>query len=307
MIIEKGKGRQNVLKLQPPGPPGWPVFSTIFDLGTVPHQTLYKLRSKYGLVLGLKLGSVNTVVIQSAKAASKLFNNHDQDFCDRKCPVALTAHNYGQGAISLGRYGNYWRLARRICSTEFLVNRRINEMAPLRRKCIDDMMRYMEEDVAAAHARGEEGKVNLAHYLFLISFNLIGNLVLSRDILSSRSEEGKEFFDAMNKGIKWNMVRDMGRAMKIVSKFVEQKIKDRKLAKEKTTKDLLDVFLEYEGISLAHKVIRLGLATLLHSFDWQLGNNITPEAIDMEERMGIRVRKLIPLEAIPKKRILYGR
>ncbi|XVF76289.1 hypothetical protein PTKIN_Ptkin13bG0254400 [Pterospermum kingtungense] len=61
------------------------------------------------------------------------------------------------------------------------------------------------------------------------------------------------------------------------------------------------------GISLAPKVVHLGLATLLHSFDWELGNNITPEAIDMEERLGITVRKLIPLEAIAKKRILFGR
>ncbi|XVF76290.1 hypothetical protein PTKIN_Ptkin13bG0254500 [Pterospermum kingtungense] len=487
---------RNVLKLQPaPGPPGWPVVGNIFDLGTEPHQTLYKHRSKYGPVLGLKLGSVNTVVIQSAKAASELFKNHDQDFCDRKCPDALNAHNYSQGTVAFSRYGDYWRLARRICSTELLVNRRINEMAPLRRKCIDDMTRYMEEDVAAAHARGEEGKVNLAHYLFLSSFNLIGNVVLSRDIISSRSEEGKEFFDAMNKVMEWtgkpnlsdffpvltwfdpqgirrNMVRDMGRAMKILNRFVEKRIEDRKVAKEKTTKDLLDVLLEYEGegkkgpdtisnqtisglilemffagsettsstiewamaellrnpemmtkakeeldriigperkveesdmdqlpylqaviketlrlhpavplllprnamrdtnymgylipkdtqifvnawaigrdpeswkdpltfkperflgskidykgqnfelipfgagrricigISLAHKVLHLGLATLLHSFDWELGNNITPEAIDMEERIGVTLRKLIPMEAIPKKRVLHAR
>lgn len=244
--------QRNVLKLQPPGPPGWPVIGNILDLGTVPHQTLYKFRLKYGPVLGLKLGSVNTVVIQSAKAASELFKKHDQDFCDRKCPHSLTAHNYSQGTIALGRYGNYWRLVRRICSMEFLVNRRINEMAPLRRKCIDDMTGYMEEDVAAAQARGEEGKVMLAHYLFLMSFNLVGNLVLSRDILSSQSEEGKEFFDAMNKvmewagkpnlsdflpvlkwldpqGIKRNMVRDMGRTIKILSRFVEERIEDGKL------------------------------------------------------------------------------
>ncbi|XWS66756.1 hypothetical protein CRYUN_Cryun05aG0227700 [Craigia yunnanensis] len=61
----------------------------------------------------------------------------------------------------------------------------------------------MEEDKAEAHARGEEGKINLAHFLFLTSFNLVGNLVLSRDLLSSRSKEGKEFFDAMNKVMVW--------------------------------------------------------------------------------------------------------
>ncbi|XVE96518.1 hypothetical protein REPUB_Repub02eG0229500 [Reevesia pubescens] len=48
-------------------------------------------------------------------------------------------------------------------------------------------------------------------------------------------------------GIKRNMVRDMGRAMKIVSRFVRERIEELKLAKENTTKDFLDVLLEYEG------------------------------------------------------------
>lgn len=61
------------------------------------------------------------------------------------------------------------------------------------------------------------------------------------------------------------------------------------------------------GISLAHKVVHLGLATLLHSFDWELGNNISPETIDVDERVGITARKLVPLEAIPKKRVMDAR
>ncbi|KAK2655067.1 hypothetical protein Ddye_008119 [Dipteronia dyeriana] len=39
----------------------------ILGLGTIQHQDFYKLRSKYGPVLGLKLGSVNTMVIQYLK------------------------------------------------------------------------------------------------------------------------------------------------------------------------------------------------------------------------------------------------
>ncbi|XWS66757.1 hypothetical protein CRYUN_Cryun05aG0227800 [Craigia yunnanensis] len=139
VLVLRRRQLGNALKLQPPGPPGWPIFGNIFYLGTMPHQTLYKLKPKYGPVLSLKLGSVNTVVIKSAKAASELFKNHDQDFFDRQCPVVLTAHNYCRGTLALGRYGKYWRMLRRICSMELLVNRRINEMAVLRRKCIDDM------------------------------------------------------------------------------------------------------------------------------------------------------------------------
>ncbi|XVE76044.1 hypothetical protein DITRI_Ditri12bG0141400 [Diplodiscus trichospermus] len=86
----------------------------------------------------------------TTKAASELFKNiHDQDLRDHKCSVVFTAHNYCQGTLALGRYGNW----------QFLVNRRINEMALLRRKCIDDTIRDMEEDIAAANACGEEGMV----------------------------------------------------------------------------------------------------------------------------------------------------
>ncbi|KAE8666278.1 Detected protein of unknown function [Hibiscus syriacus] len=203
-------------------------------------------------------------------AASKLFKNHDHDFCDRKYPVDLTTHDYCLGSLAFGRYGESWRMLHRICSKELLVNRPTNETTRLRRKCTDDMIRYIEEDAAAAHGRGEEGKVNLAHFFFLMSFNLVGNLVLSRDLLSSQSKEGKEFFDAMKEvmvcagksnlsdflpvlkwldpqGIKRNMVREMGRAMKIVSSFVEERIDELKLPKDKTNKDLLDALLEHTG------------------------------------------------------------
>ncbi|CBI30230.3 unnamed protein product, partial [Vitis vinifera] len=56
------------------------------------------------------------------------------------------------------------------------------------------------------------------------------------------------------------------------------------------------------GISLANKLLPLALASLLHCFDWELGGGVTPETMDMNERVGITVRKLIPLKPIPKRR-----
>ncbi|KAK1587750.1 hypothetical protein Q3G72_016460 [Acer saccharum] len=185
---------------QPPGPPGWPIIGNILDIGTVPHRDFYKLRSKYGPVLWLKLGSINTMVIQSAKAATEFFKNQDHIFCDRKSPIVLTAHNYYQGSLAIGRYGVY--------------------PAPLL-------------NGAPAQARGELDEVDLSQYLFFMAFNLVGKLKLSRDLLDSQSKEGQEFFAAMKKVVEWtgkpnladflpflkrldpqgikrNMVRDMG-------------------------------------------------------------------------------------------------
>ncbi|KAK9266756.1 hypothetical protein L1049_027330 [Liquidambar formosana] len=154
-------------------------------------------------VLWLKLGSINTMVIQSPKATAELFKNHDLVFSDCKCPDALTTLNYYQGSMAFGRYGAYWRIIRRACSTELLVNKRINEMAPPRRKWVDNMIRWIEEDAAAPCARGESGVMNLPHFLFLMAFNLVGNIMLVRDVLELQSKEGPEFFDAMDKFMEW--------------------------------------------------------------------------------------------------------
>lgn len=76
-----------------------------------------------------------------------------------------------------------------------LITKQIDQTAALRQKCIDDMIRYIEEDVAEAQAQGESGEIKVAHYLFLMTFNLIGNLVLSRDLVNPRSKDGHEFHE----------------------------------------------------------------------------------------------------------------
>ncbi|KAH7856178.1 hypothetical protein Vadar_033596 [Vaccinium darrowii] len=265
------KTRNSATKQRPPGPTGWPVIGNMFDLGIMPHQNLYKLRSKYGPVLWLKLGSVNTMVIQSPKAAAELFKNHDSTFCDRKCPDALTSWGYNQGSMAVGNYGTYWRILRRLCSSEFLVNKRVNGTAALRQKCVDNMIRWIEEDSLASRACGGLGEVQLSRFLFLMAFNVVGNLMLSKDLLEPQSVEGHEFFDAMSKvmelagkpnvadflpylkwmdpmGIKRNADRHMGRIMTIAAKFVTERIQQKKHSSiEKVHKDFLDVMLEYEG------------------------------------------------------------
>ena len=257
-------------KLRPPGPQGWPIFGNIFDLGTMPHQTLNSLRFQYGPVLGLQLGAINTVVIQSAKVASELFKNHDLIFSNRMVPCAFTALNYNQGSLAMSNYGTHWRTLRKVCSSELLVIKRINEMSPLRRKCVETMIRWIEDDATAARAGGGSGQVEVSHLVFCMAFNLIANLMLSRDFVGMKSEEGDEFYDAMNKimelagkpnaadffpflkwldpqGIKRNMVRELGRAMEIVAGFVKERVEERQTGMEKEKKDFLDVLLGYRS------------------------------------------------------------
>ncbi|KAK6943960.1 Cytochrome P450 [Dillenia turbinata] len=474
-------------KSLPPGPPGWPVIGNMLDLGGVmPHQTLYKLQLRYGPVMWLQLGSIGTLVVQSAKAAADLFKSHDLAISDRRCPDVVKVHGYNQGAISVCRYGPYWRFVRRLYASE-LINKQIDGMT-VRRKCIDDMIRSIEEETEASRARGGLGEVIVWQSLFLMTFNLMGNLIFSKDLLGSDGKEGHHFLDAMNNIVEWagkpNVAdflpflkwvdpqglrraasKEMAQALEVVAGFMQEREKERCSEKEKIERDFLDALLESEsdekegkisyqnikiiiveaffggtettssvlewtltellrkpeimrkaqgeldsvvgakskveesdidklvylqtiiketlrlhpslpllvprntledinymgywipkntqvfvnawaigrdpefwddpltfkperfldanidykgqifglipfgsgrrmcvGMSMAHRVLHLAVASLLHYFDWELDGNIIPETIDMNERSGMAVRKLVPLKAIPRRR-----
>ncbi|KAM1748340.1 hypothetical protein ACFX12_009344 [Malus domestica] len=79
---------------------------------------------------------------------------------------------------------------RRLVTVEMVANKRINETAFIRRKCIDNMQLCVEEEASKV----EEGRgVHVARFVFLMTFNLLGNLMLSRDLVDTNSEEGLEF------------------------------------------------------------------------------------------------------------------
>ncbi|CAI9778844.1 unnamed protein product [Fraxinus pennsylvanica] len=263
-IFYTRKPHQNRL---PPGPTGWPLFGNIFQLGTSPHKTIAGLKHEYGPIVLLKMGSVKTMVILSADIADDFFKNHDLSFIDRRIFDANRSKNYYKGSLALAPYGVYWRVMRRICTVEMFVNKRINETASVRRKCVDNMLLWIEKE--ANSKEGMKNGIQVALYIFLASFNMIGNLVMSRDLVDPESKEGSDFFNIMKRmmalggspnisdlfpwlrwldlqGLRRKMDRDLGKALDITTKFMKERIEEHKSGEQKR-KDFLDVLLEFEG------------------------------------------------------------
>ncbi|XP_021908535.1 cytochrome P450 76A1-like [Carica papaya] len=251
----------------PPGPPGWPIVGNLFDLGTMPHRTSAGLRKKYGDILWLKIGAVNSVVILSTKAATEFFKIHDHAFLDRAVTEVMRAQDFHLSSLSLAPYGPYWRVLRRLVTVEMLVNKRIKETVSVRQKSVDQMLVWIEEEAEKKHGVG----IHVARFVFLMTFNLLGNLMISRDLIEPASRDGSEFFKAMMGFIEWtskpnladsfpwlqwldpqglkkNMEKDVGNAIDIASKFVKERIKEKKVGdREGQRKDFLDLLLEFEG------------------------------------------------------------
>lgn len=53
------------------------------------------------------------------------------------------------------------------------------------------------------------------------------------------------------------------------------------------------------GLPLASRMVHLMLASLLHSFAWELPDGMAPEDIDMSAKFGTTLKKRVPLRVIP--------
>lgn len=53
------------------------------------------------------------------------------------------------------------------------------------------------------------------------------------------------------------------------------------------------------GIPLAHRMLHVVLGSLVHEFDWSVDAIGKNAIMDTREKMGVTVRKLVPLKAIP--------
>ncbi|KAF5203507.1 Cytochrome p450 [Thalictrum thalictroides] len=255
---------RHISKKLPPGPPGWPIIGNIFDLDSAAHDTLERLSQKYGPVFWLRLGAVNTMVVSSAEAATEMFKNHDITFAGRTTNEALRVNSYDKGSMALSQYGSYWRMLRRICTTELFTNNRINGTQSLRTKCVDIMMKWMWDEAQ------DKGSVEVARFLGLMSFNISSNVMLSKDLVDPQSKQGAEFFESINQamelcaklniadffpflrwldpqGIKRMTEQALVSTHKFAYSFVEERILERQNGKKSARKDFLDVMLDFEG------------------------------------------------------------
>lgn len=112
--------QQREIATTAPGPFAWPVFGNLLSLGKKPHEYLTSLRSVYGDVYQLKMGSHTTVVINGLKAMKQACIKQAEDFAGRP---NFYSFNYIANGKSMGfsDYGPRWKLHRRIAQTA-LVN-----------------------------------------------------------------------------------------------------------------------------------------------------------------------------------------
>ncbi|KAL5545953.1 hypothetical protein UlMin_005640 [Ulmus minor] len=261
------KERSNLGRL-PPGPRPWPVVGNIFQLGRSPPDSFTKLARTHGPIMTLWLGSMRTVVISSNEVAREMFKNHDVVLAGRKIYEAMKGNHGTEGSLAASQYGPHWRMLRRLSISEFFVTSRLNAMKDVRQRCIDQMVHFIDEA-----SGGGCNSIDVGRYFFLMAFNLIGNLMFSKDLLDPKSDRGARFFFHAGKvteltgkpnvadflpilrwfdpqGIRRKTQFHVERVFEISGGFIKERM-ENSLEKEygdgEERKDYLDVLLEFRG------------------------------------------------------------
>jgi hypothetical protein len=86
----------------PPGPWPWPIMGNLLMLGEHPHLTLTRWAEKYGPLMHLQLGSINTMVVSSPTMAKEFLKTQDHMFQYRPSSLAfkILTKNWSMGVIS---------------------------------------------------------------------------------------------------------------------------------------------------------------------------------------------------------------
>ncbi|KAF6151066.1 hypothetical protein GIB67_042401 [Kingdonia uniflora] len=176
----------------PPGPPRWPIFGNLLQLGPLPHRDFASFCEKYGPLVYLRLGNVNAITTNDPEIIREILLRQDDIFASRPKTLAAVHLAYGCGDVALAPLGPHWKRMRRICMEHLLSIKRLESFAEHRAY----EAQHLVQDVLA---RTQSPKpVNLRQVLGAFSMNNVTRMLLGKQYFGVKSagpDEAMEFMD----------------------------------------------------------------------------------------------------------------
>ncbi|CAJ1909820.1 unnamed protein product [Sphenostylis stenocarpa] len=167
--------RKHSKTLLPPSPKALPIIGHLHLLSPIPHQDFHKLSIRYGPIMHLFLGSVPCVVASTAEAAKEFLKTHEPSFSNRPAQtVAIEAFSYGFQDFLFAPYGPGWKLMKKLCMTELLGGRMLDQFLPVRQQETKIFIQRVLQKGIAAEA------VDFGAELMTLSINIVSRMTVSQ-------------------------------------------------------------------------------------------------------------------------------
>lgn len=259
-ILSNSRGKKPHL---PPTPRALPVIGHMHLLGPIPHQALNKLSDRFGPLVYFYIGSKPCLLVSSQETAKEVFKNHETTFLNRPKMANLDYLTYGTADMAMAPYGPLWKYMKKLCMSELLGTRTLDQLLPVRREEMTRFVRLIQDKAETGEA------LDVGVELMRLTNNIISRMLLSKRC-SDKEDEANEvqtIVKEMNKlGTKFNLsdllwfcknldlqgfrkrlkdVRDRYDILmeKIILEHKEARKKNKSTAAD-TMKDVLDILIE---------------------------------------------------------------
>ncbi|PRQ44545.1 putative 3,9-dihydroxypterocarpan 6A-monooxygenase [Rosa chinensis] len=166
----------------PPSPMALPIIGHLHLLAPIPHQALHKLSNRLGPLVHIFLGSVPCVVVSSPEMAKEFLKTHEASFSNRPHMAAVDYLTYGSADFSFAPYGPYWKFMKKLCMSELLGGRTLDQLLPVRREELASFI-----DLMLNKAKSNEA-VDLGAELMNVTNNIISRMLMGQSCSADEKE-----------------------------------------------------------------------------------------------------------------------
>ncbi|KAL1307347.1 cytochrome P450 71D10-like [Arachis ipaensis] len=233
IAMKKFSSSKDITNL-PPGPRKLPIIGNMHNLvGSMPHECLRNLASKYGPLMHLKLGEVSHIIVTSPEMAQEIMKTQDLNFCDRPNLLFARVMTYNRTDIALGPYGDYWRHIRKICNMELLTAKRVQSFRHIREAEVSELVKAISQS---------QGSIfNLSHKIFSTTYGIAARIVFGKKY------SYQEFFiSSIEKAIQiggGNCIADLYPSIRVVLEMMSRdkaKLEELYIKTDKVLQDIID-------------------------------------------------------------------
>uniref|UniRef100_A0A453ACT7 Uncharacterized protein n=1 Tax=Aegilops tauschii subsp. strangulata TaxID=200361 RepID=A0A453ACT7_AEGTS len=147
--LSRGGGRKPRL---PPSPRGFPVIGHLHLVRPPVHRTFHDLAARLGPLMHIRLGSTHCVVASSAGVAAELIRTHEGKISERPLTAVARQFAYGDDGFAFAPYGPHWRSMKRLCMSELLGPRTVEQLRPVRRAGLVSLLQSVLHQASGAEA-----------------------------------------------------------------------------------------------------------------------------------------------------------